>query len=327
LKDLAVILFCFFSVFIFQQKVSGQRSLHHYIFIARDKTKIHDSSFYLNRGIEGAQIIYPWRLLETEKGVYDFSEIEEDLSFLLSKGKKLFIQLQDVTFDSAVNAVPAYLLTDPQYHGGQDPQYEQVDGQVKHAGWMARRWDTTVENRYHQLLLALAKQFDGRIEGINLPETSTVFGDKKELEPAGFSESIYLQAIQTRMHVLKASFTQSTPILYANFMPGGVKPLAKLYQLAKEIGLGMGGPDIKVYRPFQMMNSYPLIRELSPHVRTGLAVQDGNFALMNPKTNKQVTFADVLDFASNYLQLHYIFWGTEEPYYTKEVLPYLRSLQ
>jgi len=32
-----------------------------------------------------------------------------------------------------------------------------------------------VSERFHQLLKELAKQFDGRIEGINLPETAERF--------------------------------------------------------------------------------------------------------------------------------------------------------
>lgn len=31
-----------------------------------------------------------------------------------------------------------------------------------------------------------------------------------------------------------------------------------------------------------------------------------------------------LDFATNYLQLDYVFWCTEEPFYSQEVLPLLK---
>ena len=41
--------------------------------------------------------MYAWRQLEPAKGRYDFSIVHEDLNYLQSKGKKLFIQLQDAT--------------------------------------------------------------------------------------------------------------------------------------------------------------------------------------------------------------------------------------
>ncbi len=31
-------------------------------------------------------------------------------------------------------------------------------------------------------------------------------------------------------------------------------------------------------------------------------------------------------FAQDHLRLDYVFWGTQEPYYSDEILPYLRNL-
>jgi len=70
-----------------------------------------------------------------------------------------------------------------------------------------------------------------------------------------------------------------------------------------------------------MRNSYPLLREFADRVPTGIAVQDGNYAHVNPKTTKQVTIADLQAFATDYLKVKYVFWCTEEPYYTRDVLP------
>jgi len=38
--------------------------------------------------------------LEPEKGVYNFDLIQSDLEFLEDNGKNLFIQVQDVSFDT-----------------------------------------------------------------------------------------------------------------------------------------------------------------------------------------------------------------------------------
>lgn len=303
-----------------------EKHIHHYTFFSQDRENIHDSLFYNNGVLEGAQITYPWKRLETAPGVYDFSEIEEDLQFLQSKGKKLFIQIQDVSFDTTIIQAPKYILTDTIYHGGVAAHYEGTHtGNWIKSGWMTRRWDPAVADRFHQLLEKLGQQFDGRIEGINLPETAVDF--VPDHLPEGFTTRKYLEAIKQNMYVLRQAFPHSQVIQYANFMPGtGHENLEELYRYAREIKAGMGGPDIMVYRKFQMKNSYPLIRELSGATTTGMAVQDGNYSLINPQTDKQVTVPEIYDFAREYLQLDYIFWCTEAPYYTTDVLPFLESL-
>lgn len=299
---------------------SQTKSIKHFIYFGRDREKIHDPVFYSHPNIAGAQVRYAWRQLEPKKDVYDFSQIEEDLKFLTSKGKKLFIQIQDATFQKENHAVPEYLRSDTIYHGGEVRQC----GETSCHGYVARRWDPVVAERFYKLLRKLSEQFDGKIEGINLPETSIDVSE--EQLPGDFSEEAYAAAIKKYMKVTRECFKKSAAILYANFMFGGQKGLKELYDYAGEIHMGMGGPDIKVYKPFQMANSYPLIRAISDKVITGVAVQDGNYDVLNVKTNKKVTVPEILDFAQNYLKLNYIFWCTEEPYYTKEVLPLLTSL-
>ena len=73
-----------------------------------------------------------------------------------------------------------------------------------------------------------------------------------------------------------------------------------------------------------MHHSYPLIRASHGLVPTGIAVQDGNYAYTNPKTGKPVTMPDLLKFADEYLRVTYVFWCTEEPYYSRNVIPFLK---
>src|SRR4051812_44209756 len=101
---------------------AAQKEIKHYIFFSTDRDKIHESKFYLHQGLEGAQITYHWRTLEPEKNRYDFSSIENDLRFLSGKGKRLWVQLQDVTFVPNQYACPKYLLQEPQFHGGANAQ-------------------------------------------------------------------------------------------------------------------------------------------------------------------------------------------------------------
>jgi hypothetical protein len=106
-----------------QNYVVSARTIHHYVFFNKNRERITEQSFLETKAFEGAQIKYTWRELEPEKDAYDFSHIREDLAFLTSKGKKLFIQLQDSSFDVSIVNVPRYLLKDAQYNGGANQEY------------------------------------------------------------------------------------------------------------------------------------------------------------------------------------------------------------
>jgi hypothetical protein len=133
--------------------------------------------------------------------------------------------------------------------------------------------------------------------------------------------------------VFKQAFPKSVAMQYANFMPGEWRPtsdkgyLSAVYAAARELKVAVGGPDVMPSRPGQMNGPYPLIRESAGIVPTGLAVQDGNLAEINPKTGKKVTAAELLEFAVEDLKLDYIFWGREEPYYSSEIMPVLRGIK
>jgi hypothetical protein len=302
--------------------------VHHYVFFNRDRERIADPVFLSIKALEGAQLKYTWRELERQKDQYDFGEIQRDLTFLKSKGKKLFIQVQDASFDTNIVPIPRYLSEDTRYHGGADLQYTITNDDEAHAvpqGWVSRRWDSTVHERFHRLLLALGRQFDGQIEGINLPETAVDFGESGKLFPQGFTPDIYRAAVLTNMTVLKRAFPRSVAMQYANFMPGGKPYLQSIYQWAEKMKVAMGGPDLLPYKPWQMANSYPLLRESAGVVPCGIAVQDGNYEHRNPNTDRQVTVSELVEFAAKYLRVTYIFWCTQEPYYSQTVLPLLRA--
>ena len=119
------------------------RPVHHYTFFGQDRVGLRqDSAFVSTKQLEGAQVSYSWRQLEPATDEYDFTIIREDLAFLTSKGKHLFIQLQDVSFSPTRINVPRYLLEDPRYNGGADKQYRipgNNETRAVHEGWMARR--------------------------------------------------------------------------------------------------------------------------------------------------------------------------------------------
>jgi hypothetical protein len=313
------------------------KPLHHFVYFGMDREKVGTTkSFLETRAFEGAQVAYFWRQLEPAKDKYDFSLIREDLALLTRHRKKLWVQIQDVSFSERWNPVPKYLIQDPQYHGGANLQYEYKNNDEEHAtgaGWAARRWDPAVQDRYHKLLFALAKEFDGRIEGINFAESSVGFGETGRLYPEGFTPEIYRDSLVANLKVLKRAFSKSIALQYANFMPGEWRPsedkgyLRAVYKAARESKVGVGGPDLLPYKRGQMGSSYSLIKEVAGEVTVGIAVQDGNYAHVNPNTGKRVTIAELIEFASEYLGTDYIFWCTEEPYYSSDLVPFMRALR
>jgi hypothetical protein len=304
-----------------------------FVFFNLDRHRIAETSFLENANIAGAQVKYTWRELEPERDLYDLEPLFEDLTFLERHGKRLFVQLQDVSFDERIN-VPDYLI-DPEFGGGVARKYEvdeDDDAPPEFDGWVARRWDPAVIARLAKLLQALGDHLDGRIEGINLAETSIAFENRDELRPSGYSPEAYANGVRATMSAARNAFSESRVIQYANFMPGEWLPwedhgyLRGVYAHAERIGVGVGGPDLLPFRAGQRNHSHKLIAARAAHVMAGLAVQDGNLDEIDPATGSPVTIERLYRYASDSLRLDYLFWGTQEPHYSTGVVPFIRAL-
>ena len=305
-----------------------------YVYFGQDRQALRDEASLDSRVFAGAQVAYTWKSLEPQPDRYDFSAVEADLAYLSAKGKRLFVQVQDVTFYEQYVSVPDYLRT-PAFGGGADRQYEFADdrdGRPKPAGWVARRWDPRVAERFHRLLAALGNAFDGKVAGVNLPETAVDFGSTGKYFPEGFTPEVYARAVLANMKAAKAAFPKSVVIQYANFMPGEWLPLddkgylKSVFAYGASIGVGLGGPDVLVWRKSQMAHSYALLPGLYGRVPTGIAVQDGNYSVVNPRTKRQVTIDEIYHFAADHIHVDYLFWCTQEPFFKRDVVPYLQGL-
>ncbi|MEL7531945.1 MAG: hypothetical protein AAFN10_11580 [Bacteroidota bacterium] len=306
-------------------------SIQHFVYFSRDREAIIEHPFLQHKRFVGAQIMYAWRQLEPQKGEYDFSEIKEDLRYLSKHQKKLFIQLQDVSFDSKYKAVPNYLLS-PAYAGG---AYEEYSDQGKPEGWVAKRWNKAVQERFKLLLSALGEAFDGKIEGINLQETAIGANPKRVPD---FSETQYVAGLQANMLAMKQAFPHSTCMIYANFMPGEWLPwedkgyLQSIYQYGEEIGVGLGSPDLLVRRKGQLNHPIKFMHEGDFSVPIGIAVQDGNYIAKtgadqdyheqkDQGANNRANKVPLLQaFAKDFLNVSYMFWVNQEPYFEEDVL-------
>ncbi len=276
--------------------------------------------------------MYAWKELEPEKGLYDFSQIREDLAYLGKHQKQLFLQLQDVTFNPRYKAVPKYLLSE-EYGGGATRQYNDA-GEAE--GWVAKRWNKAVQKRFAQFLAALGEEFDGKIEGINLQESAIGVNQKRD---PSFSEEKYVAGLKANMQALKKAFPNSTTLIYANFMPGEWLPwedkgyLRGIYAYGNQIGVGLGAPDLMVTRRGQLNHALALMHEGAYQVPLGIAVQDGNYIgktgadkdyheNQGTGDNSRNNLVPLLHgFAKDFLGVNYMFWVNQEPYFEEDVMP------
>jgi hypothetical protein len=74
-----------------------------------------------------------------------------------------------------------------------------------------------------------------------------------------------------------------------------------------------------------MNHCYHFIKEFAGVLPTGVAVQWNNYKYINPKTENQITIQELIEFAKEYLKVDYIFWCTQEPYYSEKLIPFLKT--
>jgi hypothetical protein len=269
--------------------------------------------------IAGVQIVYTWKSIEPAKGEYDFSQIETDLAYLEKRGKKLFVQLQDRFFLPTARNVPHYLLEEPQYGGGLAPQADNPgEGEPEGHGWVAIQWNPAVRARFQALLRALAKSFDGRIHGINLPESAADIDRKQDL--TGFDCDRYFAAEMENARVAREAFRKSYVVQYVNFWPcewnDERRYMSRFFEFAAQNRIGLGGPDIVPWQPGQMKNSYPFFNQYRGKLDlVAMAVQEPTLTYKNPKTGKKFTRAEFVSFARDYLGVDIIFWSANAPWW------------
>ncbi len=307
--------------------VGSFASVKNYMYVMKNREWIQDLSFLENPAFDGAQIVYSWKELEPKRNKYNFKKVREDILFLNKYGKKLFIQLKDVSFSSQFKPVPNYILSD-EFDGGVAVQ---KGYNPQNSGWMALRWNIKVRGRFQKLIQRLGKEFDGKVAGINLQESAFSIMDESKL-PSDYSHSKYRDSIIDTMKVIASSFKKSKATQYANFMPGEWLPynnkgyLKSLYLKAADLSLCMGAPDLIPNKKSLENHSYKFMRDLPSNSCKVIAVQNGNYSGTTATTSSENlgnNVAGLYNYATKDLGVSYIFWVKQEPYFTSFVIPFL----
>jgi len=298
-----------------------------FLFLGSDNASSH-LGLLNNPCVRGAQIIYSWKELEPQKNNYDFSSIEQDLATLKKAHKQLFIQLQDRSFQPDIFNVPDYIREDPIYHGGVAMQYDMPgEGKPIATGWIARVWDPAVRARFQLLIKQLAVRFDGKIAGINLPETAIDL-DPNNL-PSDFTSDKYVAGELENIKIARQAFQKSRVIQYINFFPdewhNDHQYMSQFFSYAQKHHIGLGGPDVVPYKPAHMKNSYPYFHQFKHELFIAMAIQEPDYTYTNPDTGKPYSFTEFYEFAENYLGADILFWNIEEPFFSHELAPHMNE--
>lgn len=296
----------------------------HYVYIAHDALTPEVLKLPHFRGV---QKIYTWREFEPKEGHYDFSTLRNDLALARKYGRQLVMQFTHKAFARGSRSIPDY-IAGPEYGGG---VYVTVKGAFNPV-----LWNDNVQDRLDAVIKALGKEFDRdpNLEAVNLPESApNAYLDKSpQVGVQTYTEDIYLESLKHIMTTLRHAFPNTVVIQYTNFPP---KLLDKLTDYEKEIGVGMGGPDVYPGVSPSLKDPkkgvYRLYAKLGGTVPMGAAVQSTNYReadkkrwhlsrgdttlddkpiVITAEDEKLFPISAHLTLARDTLKLNYLFWAT-----------------
>ena len=227
------------------------------------------------------------------------------------------MQLQDRSFYLPNNPVPKYVRGVADYDNGSVIQCDgnQCDTTFIPSGWAASQWNTSLRSRFQLLLKSLSAAFDGRIHGINLPETA--IGVNRAL--FNFDPSRYVDGTLENAKYGRSVFRRSFFVRYVNFWPGENNNdhgyMSRAFESFAAHEIGVGNPDGIPFKPGQENNSYPFLSAYRDKVAISvIAVQEPDLNETNPDTQKPFTRQEFTDFAINCLGSDIIFWALSAPW-------------
>jgi len=274
-------------------------------------------------GFLGIHKRYRWRDLEPEKNKYDFSDIHRDLKWLKSKNKRLIIHLSDTLTGMRAQMVPDYILKDAEYWGGVVPKKKDSKR------FLTKLWVPTIIDRIVKLQMMLGASFDKdpNVELFNIEESALGIHCDKVGE-YGYSHKLYLEGLKRRMAGAKAAFPNTNVVQYVNYSGcgGGNIIVPSIMEYAKEIGVGLGGPDIKIHSQRLSNVVYPYLCMNKNIFPIAYSVQRSNYQQRKVSKNSFYSVKEVFKFGSKNLCMDYVSWVQRKPYFINEVVPLVGEL-
>jgi hypothetical protein len=268
--------------------------------------------------LRGIQIRYFWAELETTKGVYDFTSIDQRLADLAAIGKRLVIQVQTKSFVPTGELVPDYLKAS-EYDGGAFA-YRSY-GSMAPRGYNLALWNSQVHDRLVELFRVMGERYNSHpyFEGIGMIETA--YGEPIVSQPAHQMSKFYDNLLSVHQK-MRSYFPNTMTIQEVNYPHSILKSfVGKL----KEMGTALSGPDVFKDEPGlnrNMRNAprgiYHFYPELSGIIPLAPQVMHKNYMnTRNDGAGNVPTISEIFAFARDNLKSNYIFWTRNPKYYSK----------
>jgi hypothetical protein len=283
--------------------------------------------------IQGVLVIWLWSALETGKGQYDFSSIDQYLNRMksLPQPKRLIIRIEERAFNTTTNtSTPSYLRTDPAYNGGEA---------LMANGTIARTWEAPVMDRMIALYQALGKKYDADpyVEGISTEETAVGFSSAHPA-PATFSNAALLTQFERLGGATRAAWPHSNVFMTTNYL-GTDTQMEELIKYSVANRLAIGGPDTWG-RSFVDTGTRTLQSDAIVKGIRGSATDYRGLAAIKAEVEDTeiggyigaFTPADLFDVAYNTLRANYMLWdrnnyaGGPAQKWDTGILPFIRSI-
>lgn len=270
--------------------------------------------------LRGVQIRYTWAQLEPEAGVYRFEAIDRDLAALAARGKRLFILLQTKSFDDRRPAAPAWLRAS-YYDGGVFRLRAPDAGPVQRPGENIRLWHSQVKQRLTGLVQALGRRFDAHpaLEGISMTETAMGRPEGGPISTA--VEQRFFEHLREVVGEMRRAFPHTVTLQFVNYPR---RMLPSLIGGMRELGVGLGGPDVFLDDPGLLNGVYPYYARLAGVVPLAPSVQHDNYLALRARGPVEPQeIAEIYAFARDRLHANYLFWTRR---YYKNDRPYAKVL-
>lgn len=256
----------------------------------------------LRDGVAGVQVRYTWIDLEPAKDQYDFSAIRSDLEVLEGTGRQLVAFIFDKSFKDE-KYTPPYL-----WDGYTLPSNAASGG----VGFVSKRWDPYVVDRFTRLVEAIGREFDDhpRFEGVAIQETAIGIADSV-LDAEGYTPEQYRDALVEQLCNASAALPKSRVFWYMNFLVRKQAYIADVRDQVLPCEVAVGGPDILPGQYSLERHVYPVIKSTYGGIRFNSAQYD-SFRHERTLADGRVEYwspLELFEFARDELELRYIFWN------------------
>lgn len=272
--------------------------------------------------IRGIQIRFLWSELEDDVGNFTFGAIDQYLSNLQARGKRLVIQVQTRSFGTDWKLIPEYLKKDAAYEGGQFAYRR--DGVVH--GHNVKFWNKAVRMRLARLFKALGERYDGKafVEGIGMIETAV--GDAVPLQTEAQMDAYY-ENLLIANQALREAFPTTVTFQEVNFP---FKRVGRIVEGLKNRGVGLSSPDAFIHEPKLLDGVFAQYPKLSGLVPLGPQVMQTSYRQTTAAGGREPKVDELVAFTRDKLKANYVFWTRDvgwkdETAYYPKVLAHLAS--